>query len=84
MHLDLHKKDADLWIKCWELLADCVEKEWDLDVKRAKAQRARKEKKAMTKNKQHVLDENEMSWQRREQMWLEDTWQPPELRPLSS
>ena len=53
------QKDADFWIKCWELLTDCAEKNWDLDVKHVKAHRTEKEKKATTKVHKIVMEEHD-------------------------
>ena len=46
------QNEADLRVKLWKLLTECVEKNWDLDVNHVKAHRTDKEKKAMTKEQQ--------------------------------
>ena len=48
--------DADLWIKIWELLKACVEKNWDLDVKYVKARGTKKEKKARTTDQKFAME----------------------------
>ena len=52
-------KHADLWIKIWELLMECAQKNWDLDVKHVKAHRTEKEKKATTAEQHMAVDGNE-------------------------
>ena len=41
----------------WELLTECAEKDWNLDVKQVKAHRTEKEKNAMTQMQEFVIDE---------------------------
>ena len=48
------QKDADLWKTCWEVLSECAEKDWNLDVKHVKAHRTEKEKKIMTQIQEFV------------------------------
>ena len=45
--------------KHWESLTECAEKDWDLDVKHVKAHRTEKEKRAITKLLEFVMEGNE-------------------------
>ena len=58
-------KYADLWTQIWELIGECAEIDWDLDVEYVKANRtAQKKKKAITKEQLFGMEGNEkqMSW----------------------